>query len=83
MEGGRQSMALRKLRLLCADGDKTLAEWNTETTTPEQLHQIELEFEEKMRQGFFAADITDGRNILIHKFDRNADTLLIPRVQGG
>jgi hypothetical protein len=36
-----------------------------------------------MRQGFFAADITDGRNILIKKFDPNADTLLIPPVKGG
>jgi hypothetical protein len=76
-------MALRKLRVLCQDGDRTLAEWDTRTITPDELHQIELEFEAKMRQGFFAADVTDGRNQLIKKFDRNANILLFPRVQGG
>jgi hypothetical protein len=76
-------MAIRKLRVLSPRGDETLAEWDTQTITPEQLHQIESEFDAKMRQGFFAADVTDGRNLLIKKFDRNADMLLIPRVQGG
>ena len=83
VEGGRHSMAIRKIRVLCPDGDKTLAQWDTQTITPEQLQQIESEFNAKMRQGFFAADVTDGRNLLIKKFDPNADTLLIPRVQGG
>ena len=76
-------MALRKLRMMCAGGDKTMAEWDTETITPERLREIEFEFDSKMRQGFFAADITNGRNILIDKFDPNADTLLIPAVKGG
>jgi hypothetical protein len=76
-------MALRKLRLLCAGGDKTVAEWDTETISPEKLKLLEDEFNLKMKQGFFAADITDGRNVLIRKFDPNAETLLIPRVQGG
>lgn len=76
-------MALRKLRVLCAEGDKTLAEWDNQTITPEQLDQIEAEFNVKMRQGFFAADLTEGKNLLIKRFDPNADILLIPRVQGG
>lgn len=76
-------MALRKMRMLCAGGDKTLAEWDSQTITQEQLDSIEAEFNSKMRQGFLAADVTDGRNILINKFNRNAETLLIPRVQGG
>jgi hypothetical protein len=76
-------MALRKMRVLCAGGDKTLAEWDSQTISQEQLDRIEAEFNSKMRQGFLAADVTDGRNTLISEFNRNADTLLIPRVQGG
>jgi hypothetical protein len=76
-------MAVRKLRLLCSEGDKTLAEWDSQTVSPEQLQQIESEFNSRMRQGFFAADVTEGRNVLVKKFDPNAELLLIPRVQGG
>jgi hypothetical protein len=76
-------MALRKMRMLCAGGDKTLAEWDTQTISQEQLDRIEAEFNSKMREGFLAADVTDGRNVLIKKFNRNVETLLIPRVQGG
>ena len=76
-------MALRKIRMLCAGGDKTLAEWDTQTISTEELEKLEAEFNLRMKQGFFAADVTDGRNTLINKFDPNAETLLIPRVQGG
>jgi hypothetical protein len=76
-------MALRKMRMLCVGGDKTLAEWDTETISPEKLKELEAEFKIRMKQGFFAADVTDGRNVLIRQFDPNAETLLIPRVQGG
>ena len=76
-------MALRKLRMLSAAGDEALAEWDTETLSPQRLQEIESEFNEKMRQGFFAVDITEGRNQLIRKFDPNAETLLIPAVRGG
>jgi hypothetical protein len=76
-------MALRKIRMICAFGDKTLMEWDTEAISPERLQEIEAEFNSKLQQGFFAADITDGRNVLIQKFDPNADTLLIPAVKGG
>ncbi len=82
-------MALKKMRMICAGGDKTLAEWDTETVSSGRLVEIEKEFNDKMARGFFAADITvkdpktgaDGQ--LIREFDPNADILLIPRVQGG
>ena len=76
-------MALRKMRVMGTAGDKTLAEWDTETLSSQRAREIEIDFDAKLRQGFFAADITDGRNILINKFDPNADTLLIPPVRGG
>ena len=76
-------MAFRRLRMMCIGGDKTLAEWDTETIMPEQLADIEREFNEKMAQGWFAADISGKRNVLIHEFNPDAEILLIPRVQGG
>ena len=76
-------MALRKLRMLSAAGDETLAEWDSETLSPHRLQEIEAEFDAKMRQGFFGVDITDGRNKFITKFDPNAETLLLPAVRGG
>lgn len=76
-------MAARKLRMICAGGDKTLTEWDTRTVTPQRLEEIEKEFNEKIAQGWFAADITDKRDVLIREFNPNADILLIPRVQGG
>lgn len=76
-------MALRKLRMICAGGDKTLAEWETDSVTAQRLSEIEKEFNEKMAQGWFAADISDKRDVLIREFDPNAEILLIPRVQGG
>ena len=44
-------MALRRLRMICAGGDKTLAEWDTETVTQQRLTDIEKEFNEKVAQG--------------------------------
>jgi hypothetical protein len=76
-------MGVRKLRMLSAAGDETLAEWETETLSPERLREIENEFNTRMQQGFFAVDITDGRNKFIRKFDPNVETLLIPAVRGG
>ena len=80
---GLTIMALKKLRMICAGGDKTLAEWDTETVTPQRLAEIEKEFNEKMAQGWFAADISDKRDVLIREFNPKAEILLIPRVQGG
>lgn len=76
-------MALKKLRMICAGGDKTLAEWETDNVTAQRLSEIEKEFNEKMAQGWFAADISDKRDVLIRQFDPNAEILLIPKVQGG
>jgi hypothetical protein len=76
-------MAQKTLRMMCSGGDKTLAEWDTENATPECLAEIEKEFNEKIAQGWFAADISEKRDILIDQFDPKADILLIPRVQGG
>ena len=76
-------MTVRKLRMMCAAGDETLAEWETETISPQRLAEIEVEFQSKMRQGYFAVNITDGGNTFISKFDSNADILLIPAVRGG
>ena len=76
-------MGLRQLRMLSAAGDETLAEWNTETLSPQRLQELEAEFNAKMKQGFFGVDITNGRNKFITKFDPNADTLLLPAVRGG
>ena len=76
-------MALRRLRMLSAAGDETLAKWDTDTISPQRLQEIEAEFHAKMQQGFFAVDITNGRNKFIKKFDPNAETLLFPAVRGG
>jgi len=51
--------------------------------SPHRLAELEKEFNEKMAQGWFAADISDKRDVLIREFDPNAEILLIPRVQGG
>jgi len=76
-------MATKKLRMICAGGDKVLAEWDTTNVTPQRLAEIEKEFNDKMAQGWFAADISDKRDVLIREFDPKAEILLIPRVQGG
>lgn len=76
-------MAIRRIRMICAGGDKTLAEWDTDTVSPQRLAEIETEFKKKMAQGWFAADITGKRDVLIQDFNPKADILLIPRVQGG
>ena len=76
-------MALRSLCMMCAGGDKTLAEWDTETTSPERLAEIEAEFNEMIAMGWFAADISEHNGTFIHKFNPGAEILLIPKVQGG
>jgi hypothetical protein len=81
-ERGRER-ALKKLLMICADGDKTLAEWDTETVSRVRLSEIEQEFNGRVAQGYFAADISEKKDVLIRKFDPNAEILLIPRVQGG
>ena len=73
----------RTLRQMDGTGDSVLAEWDTETVTPERLAEIEADFKQKLREGYFAADITDKKNELVDRFDPNADLLLIPKMQGG
>ena len=75
-------MASRSLRMICANSDKTLAEWDTLTCTPERLAEIEKEFNQRIAEGWFAADISEKRDTLIRHFDPNAEILLIPRLQG-
>jgi hypothetical protein len=47
------------------------------------LAEIQKEFDEKLAQKWFAADISEGKKVLIDKFDPNAKILLIPQVSGG
>ena len=72
-------MALKKLRMICAGGDKTLAEWDTNTVSQQRLAEIEREFNEKVAQGWFAADISDKRDVLIRQFDPDAEILVLLR----
>jgi hypothetical protein len=69
--------------MICSQGDKVVAEWDTETVGPKRFAEIETEFKEKMTAGWFAVDINEKRNQLMREFDPNAEILLIPRVQGG
>lgn len=72
-----------KLKKMSAAGDEVVAEWN-ETTTPEELAKIEKEFNELTAKGYFAGDITAGKEPeIIKKFDPKADILLMPRMIGG
>lgn len=73
----------RVLRKLSGHGDDVVAEWDTETVSPERLKQIEQEFNTLLAQGYFAGDITDGKNTLVKEFSPDADYVMIPRVQGG
>lgn len=73
----------RSLRKMSGNGDDVIAEWDTETVTPERLADIEGEFRRLQARGYFAADITDGRDVLVERFDPKANLLMIPRVQGG
>ena len=73
---------MRTMRKMSHKGDERVAEYS-ETTSPERLAEIEAEFNRFMEQGWFAANVTDGKAVLIKKFNPAADILLIPRVQGG
>ena len=57
------------MRMLCHQGDKVVAEWDTETVSPQRLTEIETEFKEKMAAGWFAVDINEKRNQLIRDFE--------------
>jgi hypothetical protein len=74
---------MKRMRMMSVRGDDELACWDPATVSEERLAEIEREFNKKMAEGFFAADLTDGKNTLIKEFDKNADILLSPRVCGG
>lgn len=74
---------LRSLRKLSSRGDDTVAEWDPQTLTPEDLARIDAEFRRLQAEGYFAFDITDGRNVRADRFNPQADLLMIPRVVGG
>ena len=69
-----------KLTKMSGKGDELVAEW-TETTSPAELEKIEAEFNQKMAEGYFAANLET--NEIVDKFDPKVDMLLIPRMQGG
>lgn len=73
----------RQLMKMSAKGHEVLREWDTDTATPEEIKAVEEEFNQRMKEGFFAADITDKRDVLVKEFNPNADLLLIPKIQGG
>lgn len=76
-------MAKRTMRVMSHNGDDVLAEYEVGVTSPEKLLEIEKEFDKRVKDGYFAADITDKKDEQIKKFDPNADILFIPRMQGG
>lgn len=76
-------MALKSMMKMSSAGHETVCEWDTETVTPDRLQEIEREFQQRLKEGWFAADVTDKRDVIIHEFYPTADILLIPRVQGG
>ena len=71
---------MKIMRKMSGKGDECVAEWN-ETTSPEELAKIEVEFKEMTKNGYFAADIDKGE--LIKEFDPQANILLMPHMQGG
>lgn len=78
-------MAIRQLRRLSSGGDMLIGEWDTSTVSKERLEEIEAEYDRFVLKGWTPADITDKKDVLVpgEKFNPEADTLLIPRIQGG
>ena len=71
------------LRKLSSGGDTEVARWDPQTVTPERLAEIEAEFQALQKRGYFAVNVTNGKDMLVDAFNPNADLLMIPRVQGG
>ncbi len=74
---------MRTLRKISYKGDEAVAEWDPKTVSIARLAEIEAEFQALQADGYFAADLTDGKNTLVDRFNPNADILMIPRVAGG
>lgn len=69
----------RSMSCMSAAGDDVVAEWDVEAS-PERMAEVEAEFNAKMKEGYFAADL--ATNEVIHEF-RDTDIVLIPRITGG
>ena len=77
-------MALKKLRMICAGGDKTLAEWDTETVIRSSvLPKSKENSTRRWPKAGSRPTFPKNAMCLIREFDPNAEILLIPRVQGG
>ena len=78
-------MALRTLRKMSPAGDTIVADWNTETVSPERLKAIEKEYNKLIALGYTPVDITDKKDEIVtgRAFNPEADTLMLPRLQGG
>ena len=70
-----------RMTRMSGKGDEVIAEWDTATISDAELAKIESEFNEKMKSGYFAADLSS--NEIIKNFDSNTDILLLPRMAGG
>ena len=70
-----------RLTRMSAKGDEVLCEWDTATISDTELAKIESEFNQKVKEGYFAADLQS--NEIIKNFDSNTDILLLPRMAGG
>ena len=77
MEKKKKTFALR---MISGHGDDTLATWD-ETTSQERLAEIEKEFNAKVAEGYFGANV--DVETITNRFDPKANMLLIPRIQGG
>ena len=69
----------RSMSMMNHKGDEVVAEWDVECS-PERMAEVEKEFNQKLKEGFFAADL--NTNEVIHEF-RDTDIVLIPKITGG
>jgi hypothetical protein len=69
------------IRKCSGRGDEVVAEWDTDTISAEKLAEIEAEFNAKVAQGWLAGDLKTSE--IGKVFNPNADTLMIPPIQGG
>ncbi len=74
----------RSIRKCSSGGDTLLAEYDTDTVTPERLQEIEKEFNELMSKGGMVAfDVTDHKDEQIRGFKPDADIMFGPQIVGG
>lgn len=74
----------RSIRRLSSGGDTVVRQWDTETVSEETLKEIQRDYEKLVGDGHTPFDVTDKKDELQRGgFDPKADTLMIPRMQGG